>query len=218
MAWWLPGVTAGTAMLFLVSAMTLAQPASDASLDLVDDAADLLDLSNGEPTEAASYMDIRRLAVTSDGRQLAVRFEVSGDVPEVVDPLYTVVEYVLYIDTDGDDFQNQHLAISSDGGWHVSAFDYDTVFLTPLGDASVVDGALEAVVLLSELGFPSDMRFQGAMTALDYPDPEGEPGTFSEYEDRVPDESSEWRSFGESDAALPQGSAAPDVLATAVPS
>ena len=87
----------------------------------------------------------------------------------------TSVDYVLNIDTDGDGFQDYHVAVGSEGGWQATLFDYDTVFETELGEAVVADRSLGAIVLLSELGFPSEMRFQGLMSGLDVPDPVDDP-------------------------------------------
>jgi hypothetical protein len=195
-----------------------AQEPPTGSLVLIDGTGDLQDPATGELLDGPAYMDLAGLEVSADGGQLAVRFDVADVVPEAPDPLHTTVDFVLNIDTDADGFQDYHLAIGSEGGWRATLFDYDTVFETELGPALVSDGSLGVVVLLSELGFPSDMRFQGLMSGLDFPDPGGDPLTFTEWEDRVPDGLDEWRGLGESDALPEEASAVPGATATAPPS
>jgi hypothetical protein len=203
------GLTLGTAT------AAAAQEPPTGSLVLVDALGDLQDPATREPLEGAAYMDLAGLEVLVDGSQLAVRFDLGDSVPEALDPLHTSVEFVLNIDTDGDGFQDYHLQIDSLDGWQASLFDYDTVFETELGPALVGDGSLGVVVLLSELGFPSDIRFQGLMSGLDFPDPVDDPLTFTEWEDRVPDGLEEWRALGESDTVPGDGSAVPAAPATA---
>ena len=203
------GTSLGLAI--LVSLRVAAQEPAVGSLALIDAAGDLVDVDTGEPIEGPGYMDLTGLEVSADGGQLAIRFDVADTVPAAPDPLHTSVDYVLNIDTDGDGFQDYHVAVGSEGGWQATLFDYDTVFETELGEAVVADRSLGAIVLLSELGFPSEMRFQGLMSGLDVPDPVDDPLTFTEWEDRAPDGFDEWRAFGESDApsgeevAVPSG-------------
>jgi hypothetical protein len=186
-----------------------AQGPAVGSLSLLDPAGDLRDVATGEPLEGPAYIDLTGLDVSTDGGQLTVRFDVAEPVPEAPDPLFTTVDYVLNIDTDGDGFQNYHLQIGSEGGWRATLFDYDTVFETELGEATVTGQSLVAMVLLSELGFPPAMRFQGLMSAVDFADPVGDPFSFIEWEDRAPDGLDEWRALGESDSSIPSASGSP---------
>jgi hypothetical protein len=207
------GLAAATAM------AAAGQVPPTGSLVLVDAIGDLTDPATGEPLEGPAYMDLAGMEVSVDGSQLAVRFDVAEPVPEALDPLHTTVDLVLNIDTDGDGFQDYHLAIDSSDGWQAALFDHDTVFETELGPALVGDGSLGVVILLSELGFPSDMRFHGLVSGLDFPDPVEDPSTFTEWEDRVPDGLDEWRRLGESDAPPSNGaSPRPVTTATAPPS
>jgi hypothetical protein len=200
------GLSIATAL--LVPLAGEAQGPAVGSLSLQDAAGDLSDVATGEPLEGPAYIDLTGLDVSADGGQLTVRFDVAEAVPEAPDPTYTTVDYVLNIDTDGDGFQNYHLQIGSEGGWQAALFDYDTVFETELGAATVTGQSLMAMVLLSELGFPPAMRFQGLMSAVEYADPVGDPFAFVEWEDRAPDGLDEWRALGESDPApsSPEGS------------
>ena len=144
-------------------------------------------------------MDLTGLEVSVDGSQLAVRFDVGDGVPEALDPLHTTVDSSSTSTPTATASRTTTSQIDSQDGWQATLFDYDTVFETELGPALVGDGSLGVVVLLSELGFPSDMRFQGLMSGLDFPDPVDDPLIFTEWEDRVPDGLDEWRALGESD-------------------
>jgi len=196
-------VAMGLSLALLLPSTGTAQEAASGSLALQDATGDLHDFATGEPFEGPGYMDLTGLDVSTDGGQLTVRFHVAEAVPEAPDPLYTTVDYILNIDTDGDGFQNYHIQIGSEDGWQARLFDHDTVFETELGEAVVVDDSLVAMVLLSELGSPTDMRFQGLMASLDFPDPTGDPLEFTEWEDLMPDGVGEWRAFGESDVPAP---------------
>jgi hypothetical protein len=197
-----------------VATAAAAQDPPTGTLVLVDSAGDLADPATGEPLDGPAVMDLVGLEVMADGSQLAVRFQVAEMVVEAPDPVTTTVDLVLNIDTDGDGFQDFHVQVDSVDGWQATLFDYDTVFETELGPAIVVDDTLGAVILLSELGFPSTMRFQAFMSGLDFPDPVGDPTTFTEWEDRVPDGLEEWRAIGESDA-VPSDDAMVDSSTTA---
>jgi len=198
-----PVVAVGLSLALLTPPAGAAQDSASGSLVLQDLTGDLHDLATGEPLEGPGYMDLTGIDISADGGQLMARFEVAEVVPEAPDPQYTTVDYILNIDTDGDGFQNYHIQIGSEDGWQARLFDHDTVFETELGEAVVVDDSLVAMVLLSELGSPTDMRFQGLMASLDFPDPTGDPLEFTESEDLMPDGVGEWRAFGESDVPAP---------------
>lgn len=190
--------TGAAAALWVALLVPLAATAQEppTGLVLTDAAGDLADLVTGDPIDGLGYTDITGLEVTVEGDQLSVRFDVAEVVPEAPDPLFTTVIYYLGIDTDGDDSEDYHLGVRSEEGWHATIFDYDAGLATQLGDAVVVAGSLTASTPVSSIGSPPEICFRALMQATDTPDPTGDPLTFTEWQDRVPDGEDEWVALG----------------------
>jgi len=162
------------------------------SVTIRDATGDVRDLETGKRTKAPRYVDVKKLTVEADGDALSIRFDLAGAAPGSLDPLYTIVGYYVWVDTDADREVDYVIDVSSTEGWMTNVFDVGESFSYQTG-SGYVDGDLVLTrVPLTRLGSPTRLAVQGSGQYEDYPDPVGDPFTSTTAEDLVPNDRDDW--------------------------
>ena len=138
----------------VIAVPTAAQDEPAEGVRIPDERGDLLDRNTYEPFdgEAPAYLDILSVALTIDGEDLVVRFEIDGPMP--TDP----VVYALAVDRDGDMSSDSDIWLSlTRRGPEGVLWDNDTGEPVLLDAPVITDSAISGRVPLDAFG-----SFEGA--------------------------------------------------------